>query len=125
MSDLSEGAIDEAELEGCEVSFFRVRAVDRWLSIEAPDCAEIDRSRGRDMYNVVPVVSSILCNRVVEPRYPHDILRVVLGMCPSPCDITSTSYSVMTLFIYVCIYVYVLYENVYFCLFGRVSMWVV
>lgn len=108
MSDLSEGAIDEAELEGCEVSFFRVRAVDRWLRIEAPDCAEIDRSRGRGMY-VVLVVSSIFCRRVVGSRCPHDIV-CVLEMRPSPGDITSTNYNVMTLFMYVCVV-----WNVYFC----------
>jgi len=47
--DLSEAAMDEAELEGCEVFFLDLdgRTVpDRWLFIDVADCCEIERSRG-------------------------------------------------------------------------------
>jgi signal recognition particle GTPase len=47
--DLSEAAMDEAELEGCDVSFLDLagRTVpDRWLLIEVADCCETERSRG-------------------------------------------------------------------------------
>jgi hypothetical protein len=40
--------MEEAELEGCDVSFLRVRAPDRWLLIDVPDCCEMERSRGAD-----------------------------------------------------------------------------
>lgn len=59
MSDLSEGAMEDAELEGCEVNFLRVRAVERWLRTEAPDCWDIVRSRGAvEAAVVVPISSS-------------------------------------------------------------------
>ena len=46
---MSDGAIEEAELEGWEVVFLDLwgRTVpDRWLLIEVVECWEIDRSRG-------------------------------------------------------------------------------
>jgi hypothetical protein len=49
VSDLSEAAMDEAELEGCEVVFLDLdgRTVpDRWLLMDVADCCETDRSRG-------------------------------------------------------------------------------
>jgi hypothetical protein len=49
--------MEEAELEGCEVSFLRARAVDRWLLIEVADCCEMERSRGAEEAAVVASMS--------------------------------------------------------------------
>jgi hypothetical protein len=57
--DLSEAAMDDAELEGCDVSFLRVRAVDRWLHIEVADCCETERSRGAEEGAVVASMLSV------------------------------------------------------------------
>jgi hypothetical protein len=58
--DLSDGAIDEAELEGWDISFLRPRALDRWLLIEVPDCCEMERSSGAD---AAAMVASMLSDR--------------------------------------------------------------
>jgi hypothetical protein len=65
VSDLSDGATEEAELEGCEVSFLRVRAPDRWLLIEVPDCCEMERSRGAE--GAADVVSMLSCQYLASP----------------------------------------------------------
>jgi hypothetical protein len=58
VNDLSEGAMEDAELDGCDVSFFRARAVDRWLLIEVADCCDIERSRGAEKVAVVASMSA-------------------------------------------------------------------
>lgn len=48
VSDLSEAAMEEAELGGCEweASLLRERAADRWLLADVLDWVETERSRG-------------------------------------------------------------------------------
>jgi hypothetical protein len=65
VSDLSDGATEEAELEGCDVSFLRVRAPDRWLLIEVPDCCDMERSRGAE--GAAVVVSMTPCRNLASP----------------------------------------------------------
>jgi len=76
VSDLSDAAIEEAELDGCEISFLRWwRTVpDRWLLIEAPDCdcCETERSSGAEE---VAVVSSIFAT--VQPSSYPTLLNTV------------------------------------------------
>lgn len=81
--DLSEAAMDDAELEGCDVSFLRVRAADRWLLIEVADCCETERSRGAEE---AAVVASMLSVRMSHRPGPS----LLAGCCSNSSSSSSS-----------------------------------
>ena len=92
VSDLSEGAMEDAELEGWESSFLRARALERWLRVETPDCCEMERSRGAEYEALVTSMASDQLSHVAHVGHVGHVGRVHLDRPVIPCHLVSTSF---------------------------------